>query len=170
MDADKIKIANEEVHLDPKNLEFNEATLVDYLKNEASWYNNFGAKLARAEYLLQSRELEHERIYAEKFRDFKDDGGSDNLCKSKAECDNEVVEAKEKVIKARFKVKLLQQHLRAWDKNHENAQSLGHMLRKEMDKLNADSFMRRSYGQDVMGGYEQAVDDVITHVDPEDHS
>ena len=40
---------------------------------------------------------------------------------------------------------LLKQHLRSWDKAHENAQSRGHMIRKEMDKLNTDIMKKDIY-------------------------
>ena len=40
------------------------------------------------------------------------------------------------------KVTLLKQHLKAWDKAHENAMSRGHMVRKEMDKLNTDIVLK----------------------------
>ena len=38
------------------------------------------------------------------------------------------------VIEARYVVNRLKNHLKAWDKNHDNAQSMGHMLRKQMEK------------------------------------
>lgn len=51
-------------------------------------------------------------------------------------------------------VKLLQQYLRSWDKAHDNAQSLGHFLRKEMDKLNAD----------IYGKKQETLDDQIERI------
>jgi hypothetical protein len=56
-----------------------------------------------------------------------------------------VVSAKQDIIDARYVVNRLKQHLKAWDKSHDNAQSMGHMLRKTMDKLNAE----------VMAGFYQ---------------
>jgi hypothetical protein len=49
---------------------------------------------------------------------------------------------KEEVRQAKYIVARLKQHLRAWDKSHDNAQSMGHMLRKQMDKLNAEISLR----------------------------
>jgi len=34
-------------------------------------------------------------------------------------------------------------YLKAWDKNHDNAQNRGHTLRKELDKLNKDIYEGR---------------------------
>jgi hypothetical protein len=50
-----------------------------------------------------------------------------------------VVDIKEQVIEARYYVNRLKNHLKAWDKNHDNAQSVGHMQRKLMDKLHGDT-------------------------------
>ena len=162
-DYEIVKIKGEEVHLDPNNLSFNEATLTEYLQKEGGYYNNFGARLAVAEFLLQRTELKYEALYAEKFRDYKEnEGGSDKLAEAKTESDSEVIEAKEKVLDARLAVRLLTQHLRAWDKNHENAQSLGHFLRKEMEKLGHDVIKDRMYSQ------FDKVDDLVTHVDVDD--
>lgn len=135
---DVIEVGGDKVHLDPKNLEFNETTLTTYLQREGGWYNNFGGYLAVAEFLMQQAEIAHEALFGQKFRDYKDEGGSDKYAESRTEADDEVVESKKKVAEAKLRVRLLTQHLRAWDKNHENAQSLGHFLRKEMDKLGTD--------------------------------
>jgi hypothetical protein len=142
---DTIQIGSDTVHMDPDNLKFNEATLTTYLQKEGGFYNNFGAMLARAEYILQHAELEWEALYGQKFRDYKDEGGSDKYAEARTDSDDDVVEAKKKVVDARFRVRLLTQHLRAWDKNHENAQSLGHFLRKEMDKLGTDVIKATDY-------------------------
>jgi hypothetical protein len=131
----KIKIGNIEVHLDEEKLRFNEANLTKYFENEALYYDFFGRQLANAEYLLQRKEIQYDKTYAKKFKDYKDIGGSDNLCASKALADQDVVDAKVEVVLAKRKVKLIQQHLRAWDKAHENALNLGYTLRKEMSKL-----------------------------------
>ena len=76
---------------------------------------------------------------------FKESGGSDALCNAKTTSDEEVVEAKKSVLAAKHKVMLLKQHLRAWDKAHENALNLGYTLRKEMSKLHSTI----SYDDDV---------------------
>lgn len=137
----KININGEEVDLNEANLKFDETTLSNYLQSEGSFYNHFGGKLAIAEFLQQKAELEVETLEGTKFRDYKEtDGGSDKLTDAKVASDPDVVIAKEKALQAKLVSKLVLQHLKAWDKNHENAQSLGHTLRKEMDKLNSEIF------------------------------
>jgi len=157
---DTIQIGNDTVFMDPENLKFNEATLTTYLQKEGGFYNNFGGMLARAEYLLQHAELEWESLYGQKFRDYKDEGGSDKYAEARTESDDDVVEAKRKVVESRFRVRLLTQHLRAWDKNHENAQSLGHFLRKEMDKLGTDVIKSADYA-----GVYAEVDEIVKAVE-----
>ncbi len=162
----KLNIGGEEVLLDPSNMTFNETNLTTYLQKEGGYYNNFGAYLAKAEYVLQRRELAYDALYGEKFKGYKDEGGSDKYAEARTESDTDVVEAKEKVVASRFKVRLLQQHLRAWDKNHENAQSLGHYLRKEMDKLNSE-IMGSAYKTDRFNAGFEDVDSHISHIHPD---
>lgn len=136
----KIHIGAEEVILDTKLMEFNEATLSSYIEKEGGLYAYYGEKLADAEYAHQRAEQEYEVLYARKFKTYKESGGSDKLAESSAKADIEVEEAKKRALTWKYKVRLLQQHLRAYDKNHDNAQSRGHMLRKEMDKLGANIY------------------------------
>lgn len=130
----KVKVAGREVVLDPDNLRFNEATLNQYMEKEGGLYNYFGQCLADAQAQWQVAKLNYDVAFAEKFKEFKQ-GASDKLAESAAKCDPDVVKASKKVIAAQRIVELIKNHLRAWDKNHDNAQSLGHMIRKEMDKL-----------------------------------
>ena len=143
-EKETIKIADREVTLDPSILKFDESTLTNYIQTEGGYYDNYGAYLALAEKALHLCEMQYDQVYTERFAEAKDNGGSDKLAEAKAKSDPEVINAREYVIEAKYKVKRLQQHLRAWDKNHDNAQSLGHMIRKEMDKLNADIMGRVS--------------------------
>lgn len=134
----KIKIGKNEVLLDEEKLRFNEATLTKFFEEEALNYDYYGRMLADAEYLLQRNELNYDVTFAEKFKSIKDGGGgSDALCNSKALVEEDVIEAKKAVLLSKRKVKLLQQHLRAWDKAHENALNLGYTLRREMSKLHS---------------------------------
>ena len=152
-----IKVGEKEVRLDPKNLEFNEHTLSEYMEREAGWYDYYGSKLADAEYLMQRAELEHDVTYSERFKENKDNGCSDKLAEASAKADHDVEEAKKLVLSAKLKVKLLQQHLRAWDRAHDNAQSRGHFLRKEMDKLSKDI-----YGSKTDNYLERRIEDLAT--------
>lgn len=136
--AEELKFAGHEVTVNPENLRFDEDTLSKYIQTEAGFYDNFGAYLAMAERNLQNKEMAHEKIYCERFVEVKDDGGSDKLAENKSKCDPDVCKLKDEIIDARYIVNRLKNHLKAWDKNHDNAQSMGHMLRKQMDKLNMD--------------------------------
>lgn len=158
-----INLGGKEVKLDPKNLEFNEHTLSEYMEKEAGWYDYFGAKLADAEYLMQRAELEYDVIYSERFKENKDKGCSDKLAEANAKADPDVEEARLAAHAAKHKVKLLQGHLRAWDRAHENAQSRGHFLRKEMDKLNKDI-----YGSKPDNYLERRIEDIVKEVDKND--
>ena len=128
-------LGDQEISLDPNNLKFNEQTISEYYQNEGGHYDYYSSKLADADHLLLKRELIYDVIYNEKFVLNKELGGSDKYVEAKTKSDEDVVRAKEDVILAKHKKGLLQQHVRSWDRNHDNALSLGHMLRKEMDKL-----------------------------------
>lgn len=156
-DSTSVKLGNEVVDLDPKRMHFNEANLSKYQEEEAVWYDYFGRKLADAEYLLQSYEQEHDVKYSEKFASFKESGNSDKLADANAKADPEVEEAKKKCLVAKHKVKLLQQHLRAWDKNHDNAQNRAHTIRKELDKLHSDFYFKNR----ELTTEEQKLEDII---------
>lgn len=134
-----IHVNGEEVILDSSRLAFSESTLSEYIETEAGYYDYFGAKLAQAERELQNADTIYEIVYSQKFAFYKEeDNCSDKLSEAKTKSDNDVVKAKKNVIEAKLIVRLLQQHLRSWDKNHENAQSRGHYLRKVMDKLGGE--------------------------------
>jgi hypothetical protein len=139
---EKLEFDGRTVVIDPKNLRFDEATLGIYIQHEAGYYDNFGGALAWAERALQAKENLYEKIYYERFVEAKESGGSDRLAEAKAKSDETVSVLKEEVRQAKYIVTRLKQHLRAWDKNHDNAQSMGHMLRKQMDKLNAEISLR----------------------------
>lgn len=134
----KIEIDGKEVLLSSYNLVFSEATLTEYLQKEGGYYNYFGAQLSEAENELKTNELDYDIAYALSFRSHKEKKASDKLADACAVSDDVVVAARKRMNKSKYKVLLLKHHLRSWDKNHENAQSVGHNLRKEMEKLNRD--------------------------------
>lgn len=131
----KFKLGNEEVIIDPKRLEFNEDSLNKFQEELAIWYDYFGQKLADAEFLLQVREHEYDVKYSNKYAEYKESGCTDKLAEANAKTDSVVQESKKNCLVAKQRVRLLQQHLRAWDKVHDNSQSRGHMIRKEIDKF-----------------------------------
>jgi len=157
-----IKLGEKEVKLDPSNMKFNEITLNDYMEREAGWYDYFGSMLADAEYVMQRMESSHDTLYSERFKEHKENGCSDKLAEANAKADPDVEKAKLDYLAAKHKVRLLQNHLRAWDKAHENAQSRGHFLRKEIDKLNKDIYAKPD------NFLERQLDNIIKPVDPSD--
>lgn len=139
-----INVNNKEVVLDPENMKFNEFTLSEYMDKEYAWIDYYGKQLELASKELLLAELAYETKYNELYIQNKDSGGSDAYCKAKAQCDNACVALQEKVIERRATVGFLRNHLKAWDKNHDNAQNRGHTLRKELDKLNKDIYKDES--------------------------
>jgi len=146
MSAEKriIHIGDKEVVLDPELMKFSETTLSSFLEHEAGWYDYYGQKLADAEYVMQRMESHHDVMYAEIFKEYKNEGKSDKMAEASAKADKDVESAWQSFLAAKHKVRLLQQHIRAWDRAHENAQSRGHFLRKEMDKLKNDIYFEQS--------------------------
>lgn len=141
---EKLKFDAYEVEIDPENLRFDEQSLSNYIQKESGWYDNFGAYLALSERHLQNKEVSHEKLYCERFVEAKENGASDKLAEAKAKADTDVNDLKSEIVEAKYVVNRLKNHLKAWDKNHDNAQSLGHTLRRQMDKLNPD--IRGSHG------------------------
>jgi len=135
-----IMVGDEEVSIDPNRLRFNEQSLNAFMENLSIWYNYYGEKLADAEYIMQRIDQRLDQTYSEKFEEYKEGKTAATLAEAKAKIDPEYVELKIKQIKAKNTVRILQQHLRAWDKAHENAQSRGHWLRREMDKFSTNVY------------------------------
>lgn len=148
-----VKVAGREVHLDPEKLGFNEATLNEYMEKEGALYNYYGQVLADAQTQAQLAKLDYEVIYAEKFRTAKLDGATEKLAEATAKADEAVIKANKRVIFTQRAVEMVKNHLKAWDKNHDNAQSLGHMIRKEMDKLGFEI----KYGQQDVSARMQEI-------------
>lgn len=169
-----IVVSGEQVQLDPANLRFSETNLTEYIKVEGGWYDSFGAYLAKAEKALQMKEAEHDNLYNLKFYIYKEEGGSDKLAEARAKIDSDVKEARASAIEAKYLVSRIKNHLRAWDKNHDNAQSLGHQLRKELgilhNEIRMPDGMTNSYGQRDAGLYGKfdEVDNIVGHVGDEE--
>ena len=153
--SERVKVNGEEFNLDPERLKFNEANLSQYMQSEAAWYNYTSQKLADVEREVQQRDLEYDVKRAEKFRAFKEKGGSDKLADANADADVEVVAAKELLFDAKHAARSILLYLRAFDKSHENATNFGHMLRKEMDKLLVDIKGTSDYDM------EKKIDEII---------
>jgi hypothetical protein len=133
-----ITIGGQEIVLDNTRLAFNESTLNIFMENLALWYDYFSHKLAEAETLLSLKECDYELAFSSAYEKYKEEGCTDKLAEANAKKDSTVSNYKKDTIGARHKVILLKQHLKSWDKAHDNAQSRGHMVRKEMEKLGTD--------------------------------
>lgn len=144
-----VKIGDQEIILDNSRLAFNEITLNNFMENLGLWYDYFSQKLAEAEALLAYKEYEYEIAFSSAYEKFKEEGCTDKLAEANAKKDPSVSDYKKDIISAKHKVTLLKQHLRSWDKAHENAQSRGHMIRKEMDKLSTDIMLKRDISEEA---------------------
>jgi len=147
--VETVKVGTEEITIDPNDLDFNEATLNEYMQKEASLYNYYGQKAADAQAQLQLAKMHNEIAYAEKFKFYKA-SNTVALTESLAKADPEVVKTAKHVISCARVLDKLKNYLRSWDKNHDNAQALGHMIRKEMDKLGFEIKTRAGNSQDVL--------------------
>lgn len=135
-DKQEIHVLGESVTIDTAVFDFNDQTLPNYLQKEAGHYAYYGAMLANAEAEEQWALVQYEQLFDTTYIEAKNNGmGSDKFCESWARSRAEVVDLRQKQIAAKRNVSLLKTFLRAFDKNHDNAQSTGHNLRKEMDKL-----------------------------------
>jgi hypothetical protein len=126
------------IEIDPEKLRFDETSLSHYIQTESGYYDNFGGYLAKAERNQQNKELLYEQVFHQRYIEAKEEGGTDKLAEARAKADQTVNALKNEIIEAKYVVNRLKQHLKAWDKSHDNAQSLGHMMRKQIDKLNSD--------------------------------
>ena len=137
-DIKNINGDNESVVIDENKFRFSDATISKYMEEEASWYDYYGMKLVEVERNYQLIECEYETRYNLKFSEYKAAGASDKAAEANSKSDPEISALKKMMIEEKAKVRLLQQHLKAWDKNHENANNRLHMLRKELDKFRVD--------------------------------
>lgn len=136
---EKLEFDKFTVTINPEYLRFDESTLSHYIQTEGGYYDNYGYYLALSERNLQNKQVSYEKLYCERFVEAKDNGSSDKMAEAKAKSDVDVVAFKNAVFEAQYIVNRIKNHLKAWDKNHDNAQSLGHMQRKLMDRLPTDT-------------------------------
>jgi hypothetical protein len=140
----RVKVLGRDVILDPANMKYDESSLARYMSEEYAWVDYFGKQFEYAQKEMLYAEIEAEAVYSKKFIESKDLGYSDNYAKAYALANQEYIEAKKKHIERKEVVGLIKSYLKAFDKNHENAQNRGHTIRKEMDKFNRDSFVENN--------------------------
>lgn len=133
-------VNGKEIKLDPKNMEFTDGNISEFMQKEYGWIDYFGKQLELAQKARLLAEIEEEEVFSRKYVEAKDNGGTEQYAKAKANSDSEVVQAKKNVVEKKEIEGFLKAHLKAWDKNHDNVQNRGHSLRKELDKLNKDIY------------------------------
>ena len=144
--ARTINLGDEDVLLDPKMFQFNDATLSDFMEKVSLWYDYYSSKTAKAEELLMLAESKHEELYLEKFLEGKQSGSSDKAADAFARTDLSVKTVQAEVNKYKAAVKHMKEYLKSFDKAHSMATNRGYMIRKEMDKLNTDIYHSRGSG------------------------
>jgi hypothetical protein len=144
----KIQLGDEEVSLDPANLQFSEANLNEFLCKLPALYAYYSAKWAEAQHLNYCCEDAVEAIFAQKFELYKNQGGSDKLADARASADKEVSDARRAARKTKLFMQEIYGYLRSLDKAHENALNLGYNIRKEMDKLHP-GIKRRDFDKEL---------------------
>ena len=95
-----------------------------------------------AEYLASCTKERYEVVHAQIYAAEKKEGSTEKQADALARVHPDVQEAKKNWIKAKTKSDQIARHVKAWDKAHDCAQSRGHMMRKEMDKLHTDIYFK----------------------------
>ncbi len=124
--------------IDSENLKFSDATLNPFFEKVSGIIDYVGAGLAKANMWHTMMEHSYKQKYIQKYKEFKEQGKSDKTAELSAEGDEEVSAIKLKAIQAKYHKDLLYSHLQALNSAREDAHNRGHMLRKEMAKLNMD--------------------------------
>lgn len=130
-----IKIGNKEIKLNSDLLRFDEHTINQFLQEFAANYNTYAEAHSDAQYVFSKFEDKYEALYADKFRQYRDESSSDKAADMKTKCDKEVQEALENVRIAKRNVNLLWGFLRSMDRSHEDAMNFCYNLRKELTAL-----------------------------------
>lgn len=130
-----VKIGVDEVELDDALLEFNEATISEYLQKEAALYNYYYECYNNASYYLSTFEDRYDIAYNANFVLAKEEGKSDKMAEAKAASHPDVIEAQKKVRLCKKNKDMIYSFLRSFDKAHENALNFCYNLRKELDKI-----------------------------------
>ena len=136
----KVMVQGREIVLDPANMKYNENNLPEYMCKEYGWVDYLGKQLEHAQKEALNAEVDADAVYSLKFMEAKDAGNSDNYAKAYATAHVDVVAKKKNVNDRKEVVGHIKAHLKAWDKNHDNAQNRGHTIRAEMKSLNRDIY------------------------------
>ena len=133
---EKIALNDQVWTIDSRDLNFTDATLNIFFEKVGGIIYYVGAGHALAMKCFSIAELEYKRKFIQKFKEQKDLGKSDKTAELAAEGDDECIALKRECIQSRYCKDRIYAHLQALNASREDAHNRGHMLRKEMDKLN----------------------------------
>lgn len=136
MPSEKFTIGGQAVEINSEDLRFSDATLNTFFEKISSITDYVGAALAEANRQYSLSEHRYKQEYIRKFREFKEAGKSDKTSELYADAEADVVLFKEASINARYLRDRLLAHLNALNNARDDAHNRGHMLRKELEKLN----------------------------------
>lgn len=138
MPSEKFLIGDQTFEIDSDNLKFTDATLNTFFEKISGITDYVGAALAEAN--RQHSLLEHrcKQEYIRKFKEYKEAGKSDKTSELYAEGEADVVILREATVNARYLKDRLFAHLNALNNARDDAHNRGHMLRKELQKLDMD--------------------------------
>lgn len=153
-EKDIVKVMGQEVEIDHSHLNFNEATLNEYLQKTGPLYSYYTQQFYEAQTQLRACKANYDQVYSAKFKIYKQ-GISDKLAEAHTKVDEEVIQAEKKVLAANRVVDKLRGYLKAWDMNNDNAIEVARSIRKEMDKLGYD--IKMSGDADIDAKIEELV-------------
>jgi hypothetical protein len=135
---ENIKIQDTDWKIDTTDLSFTDATLNLFFEKVGGIIDYIGSAHANSMRYHSVCELSYKQMFIDKFKFNKENGKSDKTAELYAEGDSDCINLKQMVINARYIKDRLYAHLQALNAAREDAHQRGHMLRKEMDKLNSD--------------------------------
>lgn len=160
-DTRKISLDDEEILLDPKLLQFNDATILsgEFMQNISIWYDYYSSRSAKIEDLFVRYQNKYELMRNELFlKGKKEEGLSDKAADAFAFINSDLQQLSEKVDKYKYDLKQIKEYLKSLDKAHDMAKNRGYGIRKEMEKLSHDT----GYGFTDNQSFEDKLDQIIS--------
>lgn len=130
-----IELGDRKIALDPKNLEFDEHSINEFLKKFAGKYNDYNNAFADAQYVCGQIDDMIEKVSAAKAVQFKMEGGSDKLVENRVDSDPEVIALMEKKRICDRKKSLISGYLKSLDRAHDDCSTLAVNVRREIEKI-----------------------------------
>lgn len=130
-----VKLGSKEINLDENLLKFDEHTINQFLQNFAAHYNLYQEAHADSTYLQNRLEDRYDSLYAEKFRQYREEVSSDKMAEMRTKADKEIQESLESVRIAKRNAGMIWGYLRSMDRAHANCLQMCYNMRKELDKL-----------------------------------